>query len=36
MQEQKKAEHALLDTNLVVFGGGTAVTLIGAIDQGGR
>ena len=36
VQEQKKAENALLDTNLVIFGGGTAVSLIEAtatIDQ---
>ena len=33
VQEQQKAERALLDTNLVVFGGGTAVTLVGTLDQ---
>ena len=33
VQEQQKAEQALLDTNLVVFGGGTAVTLVGTLDQ---
>jgi hypothetical protein len=36
VQEQKKAENALLDTNLVIYGGGTAVSLIEAtatIDQ---
>ena len=33
MQEKQKAEQALLDTNLVVFGGGTAVTLVGTLDQ---
>ena len=36
VQTQQKAEQALLDTNLVIFGGGTAVTLTNAtqaIDQ---
>ena len=36
VQAQQKAEHALLDTNLVILGGGTAVTLTDgteAIDQ---
>ena len=33
VQEKQKAEQALLDTNLVVFGGGTAVTLVGTLDQ---
>jgi hypothetical protein len=33
VQEKEKAEQALLDTNLVVFGGGTAVTLVGTLDQ---
>ncbi len=36
VQTQQKAEHALLDTNLVILGGGTAVTLTEAtqaIDQ---
>ncbi len=33
LQEKQKAEQALLDTNLVIYGGGTAVTLINTLDQ---
>ena len=33
VQEQEKANQALLDTNLVIFGGGTAITLSDTIDQ---
>ena len=35
VQEQAKTEQALLDTNLVIFGGGTTVTLtkLAAVDQ---
>jgi mannose-6-phosphate isomerase-like protein (cupin superfamily) len=33
VQEKQKAEQALLDTNLVIFGGGTAVTLVNTLDQ---
>jgi mannose-6-phosphate isomerase-like protein (cupin superfamily) len=33
VQEQEKADQALLDTNLVIFGGGTAITLSDTIDQ---
>ncbi|MEP7249425.1 MAG: FecR domain-containing protein, partial [Spartobacteria bacterium] len=32
VQTQKKTEQALLDTNLVIFGGGTDVTLTAAVD----
>ena len=32
-QAKQKAEQALLDTNLVIFGGGTAVTLVNTLDQ---
>lgn len=32
-QELLKAQMALLDTNLVIFGSGTAVNLVDAIDQ---
>ncbi|MEO8044158.1 MAG: FecR domain-containing protein [Spartobacteria bacterium] len=32
-QELLKEQHTLLDTNLVIFGGGTAVAMLDAIDE---